>query len=54
MGVLPTVGEAVTSHSPDWVGKQGSLEVADADCAAPDGSGVAVVNPEVVPAQHEK
>jgi hypothetical protein len=50
MGVLPTDGEAVTSHSPDRVGKQGSLEVADADCAAPDGSGVAVVNPEVVPA----
>jgi hypothetical protein len=50
MGVLPTVGEAVTSHSPDGVGKQGSLEVAEADCAAPDGSGVAVVKPERVPA----
>jgi len=50
MGVLPTVGDSVTSHNPDGVGKQGSLEVADAVCAAPDGNGVAVVNPEVVPA----
>jgi hypothetical protein len=40
MGVLPTVGEAVTSHSPEGVGKQGSFEVADADCAAPTGVGV--------------
>ncbi len=48
--VLPTDGEAVTSHSPDGVGKQGSFEVADAGCAAPDGSGVAVVKPALLPA----
>jgi hypothetical protein len=35
---LPSGGEAVTSHSPVVVGKQGSLEVANAPtgCATPD------------------